>query len=195
MSSIEIIREVDRQTALELEDLLGSADRQAAALVESATAALHARVEAAVARAEPAVRAQAGRRVNAARSRLGQRRVELALARTNAVHAAASARLETITRSEGGRWPAALLRLTTEALELAGQGATVRVRARDSPAIGRLVEQHGAVLEPVDDDAPAGVVALSADGRLEVDATVPVRLDRARVRLAETVAASLGLTG
>jgi hypothetical protein len=50
------------------------------------------------------------------------------------------------------------------------------------------------VLE-LDDDAPAGVVALSADGRLEVAATVPVRLERARVRLAETVAASLGLTG
>jgi vacuolar-type H+-ATPase subunit E/Vma4 len=194
MGSSEIIREVDRQTALELEDLLGSADRQAAALVESATAALRARVEAAVGGAEPAVRAQAGRRVNAARSRLGQRRVEHALARTTAVHEAAAARLETITKGEGARWPAALVRLTTEALDLAGQGATVRIRARDGQIIGRLVEQRDAVLELVD-DAPAGVVALSADGRLEVDATVPVRLDRARVRLAETVAASLGLTG
>ncbi len=194
MGSTEIIREVDRQTAIELEQLLGSADRQAAALVASATADLRARVEAAVARAEPAVRAQAGRRVNAAQSRIGQRRVELALAQTTAVHAAASARLETITMGQGARWPAALLRITTEALELAGQGATVRVRTRDGPIIRPLVRQHAAVLELVD-DAPAGVVVLSADGRLEVDATVPVRLDRARVRLAETVAASLGLTG
>ncbi|MEX1170696.1 MAG: V-type ATP synthase subunit E family protein [Chloroflexota bacterium] len=196
MSSADIIREVERETALELEALLGAADRRAAAVIDAATAAVHARIEAAIDREEPAVRAEAGKRVNAARSRLNQRRVERSLARTSAVHAAASARLEAIAQgADVQRWSMALEGLAREALDLVGSGAQIRVRRRDAGLVGAVAEATSATLEVVDDEAPAGVVARSDDGRIEVDATIPVRLDRARVRLAETVAARLGIGG
>ncbi len=195
MSSAQIVREVERETAIELDELLSSADERAAAIIESAKAAVRARVEGAIAQAEPAARAEAGRRVNAARSRINQRGVELTLARTAAVHAAASARLEAIADgAEGERWPLALGRLTGEALGFAGPGARVRVRRCDAGVARALVDEYAGSLELVD-DASAGVLARSADGRIEVDATIQVRLDRARVRLAETVAARLGLGG
>lgn len=196
MSSTEIAREVERETAAELEGLLSAAESQATSVIEAARAAVRARVQAAIAREEPTLRAEAGRRVNAARSRLGQRRVEVALARTEAVHAAARDRLEAIAhRADDGRWSAALGHLTREALDLAGPDATIRVRQRDAEVVRAVVEARGGSLEIAADDAPAGVVARASDGRMEVDATIPVRLGRARVRLAETVAAQLGIAG
>jgi hypothetical protein len=42
---------------------------------------------------------------------------------------------------------------------------------------------------------PAGLVTRSADGRIEVDATLPVRLVRAREQLAGEVAILLGAGG
>jgi vacuolar-type H+-ATPase subunit E/Vma4 len=38
-----------------------------------------------------------------------------------------------------------------------------------------------------------GVVGRSADGRVEIDATLPARLDRARIQLGEPVARLLGV--
>jgi vacuolar-type H+-ATPase subunit E/Vma4 len=196
MSSADIAREVERETAAELEALLGAAESQAMTTIEAARVAVRARVQAAIAREEPALRAEAGRRVNAARSRLGQRRVEVVLARTDAVHAAARERLDAIARDgEDGRWEAALRGLTREALALAGPGATVRVRGRDADLVRAFVEASAGILEIATDDAPPGVVARARDGRMEVDATIPVRLARARVRLGETVAAQLGIAG
>jgi vacuolar-type H+-ATPase subunit E/Vma4 len=124
--------------------------------------------------------------------RLNERRVDLALARTAAVFDAAAAELGEI--ADGGdpeRWSAALGRLAREALDLTGPGATVRVRFRDAALISTVVEAAGGRLEPAE-DAPDGVTAVSADGRIEVDATIPVRLERARSRLAEVVAGSIG---
>lgn len=196
MSSAAIVRDVERETAAELERLLGSADQRAAEIAETSRAAVRAQVEAALARAEPAVRAEAARRVNAARLRLNERRVELALARTAAVHATAADGLAAIAAgAEGERWATALVRLTCEALDLTGPGTTVRIRRRDAGIVAEHVRTLAGRLEPVADDAPAGVVAVSEDGRLEVDATITTRLERARVGLAEAVAGRLGLAG
>ena len=196
MSSADIVREVERETAAEVEQILLAADRRAAEIIETARTTVRARVEAALGRAEPAGRAEAARRVNDARLRLNERRVVLAIARTTALRTAAADRLTAIAAgAEPEPWAAALVRLAQEALELAGDGATVRVRSRDAALIAEQVEAAGGRLEAADDDAPAGIVAVSVDGRLEVDATIPVRLDRACVRLAEVVAGSLGLDG
>lgn len=193
MSSAEIVLEVERETAAEVERILAAADRRAAEIEEAARDAVRARVAQAVERSEPAVRADAGRRANEARLRLNERRVDLALARTAAVFDAAATELGEI--ADGGdreRWSAALGRLAREALELTGPGATVRVRLRDAAAISTVVEAAGGRLEPAAEDVPIGVIAVSADGRIEVDATIPVRLERARSRLAEVVAGSIG---
>ena len=195
MSGADIVREIERETSAEVEQILAAADQRAAEVIETARSAVRARVEAASARAEPAIRAEAGRRVNGARLRLSERRVEVTLARTAAVQAAAADRLQAIAAgAEAERWAASLDRLTSEALELAGPGATVRIRRRDAGSIAGMVDALGGRLEMVD-DAPAGVVGISADGRIEVDATIPPRLERARIRLAEIVAGHLGLDG
>jgi vacuolar-type H+-ATPase subunit E/Vma4 len=194
MSTTLIVREVERETAAEIERLLASADQRAEAMVAAARAEVQARVEAAVGRAEPAVRAEARRRANAARLRLNEQRLAVAVARAAAVRAAAAERLAAIAAgAEPERWSAALGRLTREALGLVGKGASVRIRHRDAGALTGLVNELGGVLELVADEAPAGVVVTSADGRVEVDATVTVRLDRAWVRLAEVTAARLEL--
>lgn len=194
MSVAEIIREIDMETAAEIERRLAEADRRAEAVIEQARADVRTRVEAAVARAEPAIRADSARRTNAASQRLRERRAMVALTRTNAVHAAASAQLDAIAGgAEPERWARSLNRLLEEALELVGPEATVRVRDCDAGAIAARVQAAGGRLERLADSAPAGVVARSSDGRIEVDATIHVRLDRARVRLAEWLARHLGL--
>lgn len=196
MSSAEIVLQIERETAAEVEGILAAADRRATEIEEAARDAVRARVTRAVERSEPAVRASAGRRANEARLRLNERRVDLALARTAAVFDAAAAELGEI--AGGGdpqRWVAALGRLTREALELTGPGATVRVGLRDAAAISTVVEDAGGRLEAGAEDAPDGVIAVSANGRIEVDATIPVRLERARSRLAEVVAGSIGFDG
>jgi vacuolar-type H+-ATPase subunit E/Vma4 len=198
VSSAEIVREVERETAVEVAAILAAADRRAAEIVETARKAVRARVDTAVARAEPGVRAEAGRRVNEARLRIGERRVELEVARSSAVHAAAAERLGAIVRATGAnrdRWAASLVRLTREALELAGPNATIRVRDADAATIRRHVEELGGRLEPIVGDGPDGIVAVSQDGRIEVDARIPARLERARTRLAEALAGSIGLGG
>ena len=127
-------------------------------------------------------------------SALRERRAELSLDTTTAVHAAARARLDAIAGgAEPDRWASALGRLLEEALELAGPGATVRVRDCDAGIVAACVEAAGGRLECSPDDSPAGVVARSSDGRIEVDATIPVRLDRAHARLAEWLARQLGI--
>ncbi|HSL34205.1 MAG TPA: hypothetical protein VK871_11185, partial [Candidatus Limnocylindrales bacterium] len=70
MSSAEIVLEVERETAAEVERILAAADRRATEIEEAARDAVRAKVAQAVARSEPAVRADAGRRANEARLRL-----------------------------------------------------------------------------------------------------------------------------
>jgi vacuolar-type H+-ATPase subunit E/Vma4 len=151
-------------------------------------------VETAVARAEPAIRAETARRTNTARQHVRERRAELALTTTTAVHAAARARLDAIASGDQPeRWADALRRLLEEALTLVGPGATIRVRSCDAGIVAAGVQAAGGRLERSPAGSPAGVVARAVDGRIEVDATIDVRLDRAHARLAEYLARTLGL--
>jgi len=195
MTTAAIVADIERETAAEIERLLADADRRAAETVAVARTELRQAVEAACARAEPAARLDAARRVNAARLRLLDRRADLATARSEAVFAAAGRRLDAIARgADPNRWAAALDRLLDEASALAGPGANVVVRSTDLPRVAQRVAAARAVGAGGDDAGP-GVRVTSADGRIEVDATVASRLERARVRLAEAVAAGLGLGG
>lgn len=194
MSGETILRAIEAETATEAERIVASARERAARLVEEATGAARARVEAARQAAEPALRAEAARIVNAARLRLLHRRAELAAATAEAAWVEAACRLETIAAERAARWRAALARLTSEALDVAGPGAVVGVRAADASTIAPLVADAGGRLEPFEEGtAAAGPTVGSADGRIEVVATLPARQGQARTALAEEVASLLGL--
>jgi vacuolar-type H+-ATPase subunit E/Vma4 len=107
---------------------------------------------------------------------------------SEAVFRAAAARLAAIADgAEPERWAAAVRRLADEGLRLTGRGSRLRVRPVDVAALAALARELDASIE-ADAAAGPGVVAVSADGRLELDATVATRLDRARSRLADVVA-------
>lgn len=194
MSVTDIVRQIDAETAAEIDRRLADADVRAAEMIGQARVLVSARVETAVARAEPAVRSESARRTNAARQRLRDRRAELALDTTTAVYATARARLDAIAGgAEPERWARSLHALLDEALALVGPEPVVRLRDRDASVVAARVRAVGGHLERLPDDSPAGVVARSSDGRIEVDATIQVRLDRAHARLAEWLAGQLGL--
>jgi V/A-type H+-transporting ATPase subunit E len=191
MSTAAIVEDLERETAAEIERLLADAADRAAEVVAAAAAAQRRAVEGAVARAEPLARHDAARRVNAARVRLLDRRADLATARSEAVFEAAGRRLAAIAAgADARRWAAGLARLAGEALDLVGPGATLVVRPVDGALVADGARAAGAVLVPSEGAAP-GVRASSADGRVEVDATIASRLERARASLAEAVAATL----
>lgn len=185
-----MIRLIERESAEEAARLVAEAEARARSIVEGAQASAAASVEAAVERAEPALRAEEVRAVNAARLRLLERRATLAAERVGAVFDAAAARLAALADGSGGeRWRRAVGALARESLAGADPGARVLVRARDAPSVADAAASAGALVELLDGpDPPAGLVVRSGDGRLEVDATLPARLGRARVRLAESVA-------
>ncbi len=203
MTTAAIVADIERESELQVERLLADADARAAEIVAAARASVHRVVDAACAREEPLARLEAARRVNAVRLRLLERRAELATSRSEAVFAAAAERLRRIAGgAEPDRWAAALGRLVDEAVALAGPGAALVVRARDLPLVEARVIALGATVRTADEGAPgagvdagldAGVRATARDGSVEVDATLASRLERARVRLAETVAAGLGI--
>jgi vacuolar-type H+-ATPase subunit E/Vma4 len=92
-----------------------------------------------------------------------------------------------------GRWERALRRLVDEAAALAGPRARCAVRPVDAAAVRAVVDAAGVPLEvAVEPGLPPGLLARSADGRVEVDATLPVRASRAREQLAGHVALLLG---
>jgi vacuolar-type H+-ATPase subunit E/Vma4 len=93
-----------------------------------------------------------------------------------------------------------------ETAGLIGPGGVLVVRAVDADAARPTATRLGCRLEVTGAGAAAaqgahgmapapapGVLGRSADGRVEVDATLPARLERARVRLAEPVARLLGV--
>lgn len=192
-----MVRQIAAEAEEEAAGILLDADERAEVIVSAARDEAHRRVAEACERAAIGLRAEEVRTVNLARLRLLERRAEQSAHRTAAVFDAAAARLETI--AEGGdpaRWARALRRLAGEALALVGPGATVRIRARDAEALGDLVATAGARLETAwDAEPPPGLLARSADGRFDVDATLPARLERARVGLAEAVARCLAPEG
>jgi len=173
MSIEAILGQIEAEAAAEAARRLAGARERAAQLVAEAEERSRAQVAAACGRAEPAIRAEATRMVNAARLRLLERRAELGAAWVEAVFADAAARLEAVAGgADEPRWARALERLVEEATALAGPDAIVTAGSGDGAA---------------------GVVARSSDGRIEVDATIAARLERARARLAEPVARILGL--
>lgn len=192
-----MVRLIERESAEEAARLVAEAEARASAIVEGAEASAAASAAAAVERAEPALRAEEVRAVNAARLRLLERRAALAAERVGAVFDAAAARLAAIAGGrEPGRWGPALSGLVREALDGMGAGATVHIRPSDAAAVADAAMSAGARVEPPEGpDPPAGLMVRSGDGRLEVDATLPVRLERARGRLAESVARLLRLEG
>jgi len=195
MSLAAILRAVEAEAAAEAEATLSSAREQAERLVADAQAAADARVAEALSAAEPGFAAEAVRVVNVARLRLLRRRAELGTASFEAAWQEARQRLDRLAAMDGMRWRSALRRITTEALEMAGPGASVALPSVEVPLVEALAAERHATLEALPADAPPGPVVRSADGRIEIDATLPTRLGRARVMLAEDVAGALGVGG
>lgn len=194
MSVETILALIDHETEAEVDRLLAAARADADARVHAAEAVAEAMIADACARAEPRLASDAHRRVNTTRLRLMERRAAIAAARVDAAFALAGRRLTAIADgSDPERWQRALDRLAQEAISFAGPNAVVEVRARDVGGIARSVAALAARLVSVPDDEQAGVVVRSDDRRLEVDATLAVRLARARTAQAEPVAAALGL--
>lgn len=201
MSVEAIVRAVETAAAAEAEGIVAGARADAATVVSAAQAAADAAVREACDRAEPRFRAEAMRRVNAARLRLLERRAVRSAELVDAAAEAARARLALLAADPTGpRWIGALERLLEETAALVGTGGTLRVRRADIAAARWTAARLGCRLEPFDaarggagSAAAPGVIGRSADGRIEVDATVPVRLERARIRYAESVARLLGV--
>ncbi len=195
MSVEAIVRVIEVETADEVERIVGAARDRASTLVAEAEAAARARVRLACERAEPGYRAEAMRLVNSARLRLLERRAEESATLVDGVFRAADERLAAIAADTGcERWRRAVDCLVEDAVRLIGPGAVVRVRRIDGPVARRAVERLGARLEIVDDpDMAPGVLASSADGRIDVEATLPCRLARARTALAEPIVRRLGV--
>ncbi len=197
MSVETIVARIAEDATAEASAILAEADVQAGMLVEAARAEARRQTEIALDRAAPGLHAEEVRQVNAARLRLLERRAERSAHRTARVFELAEARLGEI--AGGGdreRWSTALRGLAAASLALVGSGASVRTRASDAAWLTDVMAAHGACLEILPGpEVPPGLVARSADGRVEVDATLPARLARARARLAEPVARALGLEG
>ncbi len=199
MSVEAIVAIVGEEAAAEAERIVADARARAAETVAAAEQAVADRLRIAVERADPAARAEAMRLVNASRLRLLGSRAERTAALVDAAFIEARLRLDAISDAPVGsperdRWGCALRSLLVEAVEFAGHGAIVTVRARDVPLVAPTAGSHDARLaDPAPDDAPAGVVVRSADGRTVVDSTLPARLGRARVARADLVARGLGL--
>jgi len=195
-----IIGLIEREAAEESAGIVADAERTAADLVAGAEADVATRVDEALDRHGAEIRAESQRRINTVRLRVLENRATLDAERLGAVFQAADDRLRAIADgvdgadgADGVRWSAALVRLSKDALESVGPAARLRVRRRDAPALADLVAERRAELEVADDGTPAGAVVTSADGRIEIDASLPVRLERARTLLAESVAAMLAL--
>ena len=214
---VALIRE---ESASESEGSARDAEADASKRIAAAEAAAARAVADAVARAAPGARSAGQRRVNSVLRRLVEKRAELAARQVDAVFAEATAWVNAIAEGadadRGGpdpagaqsadparagpdvagadRWRAALQRMARGAIAACGEESILTVRSRDA---GRLSEggmfDNGRILAVL--DAPPGVVARSPDGRVEVDATLPVRLARARARLADDVARRVGVPG
>lgn len=192
-----ILRTIACAAEQEAQQVLQEADRDAAATLEAARGAVRARVEAACNAAEAGAHVEAARRLNAVRLRLVHRRARVGADALDAAFEAAASRLELLASGAGrARWSAALERYVREALALTGSGSTIETRPVDTETVAAAARALDAGVTVRDDPGLApGLIAHSADGRIEVDATLPTRLERARTSLAGQLAASLGLEG
>ncbi|MDH4142689.1 MAG: V-type ATP synthase subunit E family protein [Chloroflexota bacterium] len=200
MSVEAIVRVVEEESAAEAERIIGGARASAEKRMAAARASAEAQIREACERAEPAFRAEATRVVNAARVRQMEREATRLAALVDAAMGEASARLTAIVREpDGPRWQGAIARLVEESARAVGRHGTIVIRACDVAAARAIVERLGCRVEiqdataPIADPLSAGAVGWSEDGRIEVDATLRVRLGRARAGLAEPIARMLGV--
>jgi vacuolar-type H+-ATPase subunit E/Vma4 len=190
----DIIAVIAREADEEASRIVDEAERQAQQVVDEAEAEVQAQVDAAIERQGAQIRGAAQRRVNAARLQILEQRARDDAARLVAVFDAAEEQVGAIASgSDSERWAAAMSALCAEALDAVGAGGSVRVRARDADAISSVAEAGGAEVVLVPDETEPGLVVSSSDGRIEVDARLSVRLERARSLLAEAVAQHLQL--
>jgi vacuolar-type H+-ATPase subunit E/Vma4 len=189
-----IIERIAQESLAEAAAIVTEAEREGQRLVEAAEARVVAQVDEALERAGPGIRAEAARRVNEVRLRLLEERARRDAERISAAFDAAAAQLQRIAAgADEPRWRCAIRRLCLEALRATGPSAEVHLRSRDVALVEDVLERHGAAVRALPDDAPAGPMAISADGRTRVDASLAVRLERARRLMAEEVAEVLGL--
>ena len=190
----EIIAVIQREADDEATRIVKEAERQATELVAAAESGVQAQVDAAIERSGPEIRGASQRRVNAVRLRILEERARHDATRLVAVFDAAEERVAAIADgADPERWSSALSALCAEALRSVGEGASVKVRGPDVNAILSVAGDWQAEVVAVADDEAPGVVVTSGDGRIEVDARLSVRLQRARVLLAEAVAQLLEL--
>lgn len=190
----DIIAVIAREADEEAARIVEQAEERARQLITEAEAGVQAQVDAAIERQGAYIRGTAQRRVNAVRLAILEQRALDDAARLVAVFDAAERRvMDVAAGSEPERWSEALAALCAEALRAVGEGGSVRLRAQDVDAVSKVARVGGAEVIPLTDDAEPGLVVHSGDGRIEVDARMPVRLARARSLLAETVAQRLHL--
>ena len=190
----EIVAIIEREADEEATRILEDAERQASESVAAAEARVQAQVAAAIERLGPEIRAAAQRRINAVRLRILEDRARADATRLVAVFDAAEEQVRAIAGgADPPRWSSALTALCTEALRAVGPGASVRLRASDVDAVRAAAEAWRAEVVALADDEEPGLIASAGDGRIEVDARLSVRLERARTLLAEGVAQSLRL--
>jgi len=194
MSVEKIIQFIEREAEDEAARIVADAEAEVRGSVATAEAEVEARVVDTLERVGPELRAESRRRVNAVRLRALEERARDDAARLSAVFDAAEERLVGIAAgADEGRWSATLARLCSDALDSVGEGASVAIRSRDAPSIAAVARRWDARVRRLDDATQAGLVATSADGRVEVDASLVVRMERARSLLAESVAQMLAL--
>jgi len=190
----DIIAVIECEAVEEATRIVEDAEQQGGELVEGAEADVQAQVDAAIERLGPEIRAASQRRINAVRLRILERRARDDAARLTAVFDLAEEQVRTIAHgADPSRWSSGLAALCAEALRSVDEGASLSVRARDVDAVASAADAWGAEVVAITDDEEPGLVVSSRDGRIEVDARLSVRLERARSLLAEAVAQLLHL--
>jgi vacuolar-type H+-ATPase subunit E/Vma4 len=193
MSVQTILQCLEDEAEAEAGALVARAREAASRIVVDATERADATVAVALEQAEPRLRAESARRVNAVRLRLLEERASLTASRVEAAFAAAEGRALAIALGgDRDRWTAAVRGLCRSALDATGPGATAAVRGCDLDVVADLAAESAARLAALPPDASPGVVAVSGDERIRLDATLAVRAERARDLLTDRVARGLG---
>lgn len=190
----EIVAIIEQEAEQEAARIIEDAEREAAESVDAAEVEVRARVDAAIERLGPEIRAAAQRRVNAVRLRILEDRARADATRLMAVFDAAEEQVMAIASgADPPRWSSALSALCAEALRSVGRGASVGIRAADADAVRGPADTWQADVVDLSEGDEPGLIVTSGDERIEVDARLSVRLDRARTLLAEDVAQQLRL--
>ena len=194
MSVEKIIQLIEREAEDEATKIVADAEAAVRESVAVAQADVEARIADALERVGPELRAASQRRINAVRLRILEERARDDAARLTAVFDAAEAHLDDIAAgADEQRWWAALEQLCSDTLASVGEGASVAIRSQDVPAIADATRRWDAHVMPLDGATRAGLVTSSPDGRIEVDASLEVRVERARSLTAESVARMLAI--